>query len=141
MDKVQKIREEVERLKSNLIHGACASQIAMETRCKEEAYEEVISLLDSLQEKSASEDLEDPCSCCQGFCNKEKCDELIFGYRCPVLNVIQSLELGFENAVEKASEWLKDFCNEHYIMSYTDSSEVVYEKLIEIFKNKMKEDK
>ena len=53
-DKVQKIREEVERLKSNLIHGACASQIAMETRCKEEAYDEVISLLDSLQEEPVS---------------------------------------------------------------------------------------
>jgi hypothetical protein len=58
-DKVQKIREEVARLKSNLIHGACASQIAMETRCKEEAYDEVISLLDSLQEEPVSEDLEE----------------------------------------------------------------------------------
>ena len=56
-DKVQKIREEVERLKSNLIHGACASQIAMETRCKEEAYDEVISLLDSMQEEPISEEL------------------------------------------------------------------------------------
>ena len=54
-DKVQKIREEVVRLKSNLIHGACASQIAMETRCKEEAYDEVISLLDSLQKEPVSE--------------------------------------------------------------------------------------
>ena len=49
-DKVQKIREEVERLKSNLIHGACASQIAMETRCKEEAYNEVLAILDTMQE-------------------------------------------------------------------------------------------
>ena len=57
-DKVQKIREEVARLKFNLIHGACASQIAMETRCKEEAYDEVILLLDSMQEEPACEDLE-----------------------------------------------------------------------------------
>jgi len=57
-DKVQKIREEVVRLKSSLIHGACASQIAMETRCKEEAYDEVISLLDSMQEEPVSKDLE-----------------------------------------------------------------------------------
>ena len=57
IDKAQKIREEVERLKSNLVHGACASQIAMETRCKEEAYDEVISLLDSLQEEPVSDDL------------------------------------------------------------------------------------
>lgn len=57
-DKVQKIREELVRLKSSLIHGACASQIAMETRCKEEAYDEVISLLDSLQEEPVSAELE-----------------------------------------------------------------------------------
>jgi hypothetical protein len=57
MDKVQKIREGVEKLKSQLIRGACSSQIAMETRCKEEAYNEVISLLDSLQEEPVSEDL------------------------------------------------------------------------------------
>jgi hypothetical protein len=57
-DKVQKIREEVVRLKSNLIHGACASQIAMETRCKEEAYNEVLAILDTMQEESVSEDME-----------------------------------------------------------------------------------
>ena len=63
-DKVQKIREEVERLKSNLIHGACASQIAMETRCKEEAYDEVISLLDSMQEEPRSEELDEAADNC-----------------------------------------------------------------------------
>lgn len=58
-DKAQKIRQEVEKLKSNLIHGACASQIAMETRCKEEAYNEVLAILDSVQEEPVSEDLEE----------------------------------------------------------------------------------
>jgi len=47
----EKFRKEVEKLKSNLIHGACASQIAMETMCKEEAYNEVLAILDSLQEE------------------------------------------------------------------------------------------
>ena len=41
----------IENLKSNLIYGACASQIAMETRCKEEAYNEVLSFIDSLEVK------------------------------------------------------------------------------------------
>jgi hypothetical protein len=54
-DKVQKIRQEVEKLKSNLIHGACSSQVAMETRCKEEAYNEVLAILDSMQEETISE--------------------------------------------------------------------------------------
>lgn len=53
-DKVQKIREGIEKLKSRLIRGACASQITMETRCKEEAYNEVLTILDSLQEESVS---------------------------------------------------------------------------------------
>lgn len=50
-DKVQKIREAVEKMKSNLIYGACSSQVAMETRCKEEAYNEVLAILDTMQEE------------------------------------------------------------------------------------------
>lgn len=42
---------EIEKLRSNLIYGACASQIAMETRCKEEAYNEMLSFLDTLETK------------------------------------------------------------------------------------------
>jgi hypothetical protein len=57
-DKVQKIRKGIERLKSQLIKGACASQIAMETLCKEEAYNEVLAILDSLQEEPVSKGLE-----------------------------------------------------------------------------------
>ena len=53
-DKVQKIREEVEKLKSQLLRGACSSQIAMETRCKEEAYNEVLAILDTMQEEPVS---------------------------------------------------------------------------------------
>ena len=48
-DKVQRIREEIEKLKSQLLRGACSSQIAMETRCKEEAYDEVLAILDTMQ--------------------------------------------------------------------------------------------
>ena len=50
-NRIEKIRAEVERLKSQLLRGACSSQIAMETKCKEEAYDEVLALLDSLQEE------------------------------------------------------------------------------------------
>ena len=57
-DKVQKIREEVEKLKDQLVRGACASQIEMETNCKEEAYNEVLTILDSMQEEIVSIDLE-----------------------------------------------------------------------------------
>ena len=54
MDKVQKIREEVEKLKSQLLRGACSSQIVIETMCKEEAYNEVLAILDSTQEEPVS---------------------------------------------------------------------------------------
>lgn len=54
MDKVQKIREEVEKLKSQLLRGACSSQVAMETICKEEAYNEVLAILDTMQEEPVS---------------------------------------------------------------------------------------
>ena len=40
--------------------------------------------------------------------------------------------------IEKAAGWLEDFCNEHYIMSYSDSHEVETKELIEIFIKKMK---
>lgn len=53
-DKVQKIREKVEKLKSQLLRGACSSQIAMETRCKDEAYDEVLAILDTMQEEPVS---------------------------------------------------------------------------------------
>ena len=36
---------EIEQLKSQLIKGACSSQIAMETSCKDEAYNEILELL------------------------------------------------------------------------------------------------
>lgn len=57
-NKIQKIRQEVEKLKSNLIHGACSSQVAMETRCKEEAYNEVLALFDTMQEQHVKESAE-----------------------------------------------------------------------------------
>ena len=41
--------------------------------------------------------------------------------------------------IEKACEWLKDFCNEHYIMSYSDSHEVETKELMEIFIKKIEE--
>ena len=58
-NKIDLVRAEVEKLKSNLIYGACSSQIAMETRCKEEAYNEVLAILDTMQEEPVSDDLEE----------------------------------------------------------------------------------
>ena len=51
----------------------------------------------------------------------------------------QAVKAGADYAIAKAVEWLNDFCNEHYIMSYADSSEIDTKELIEIFKKKMEE--
>jgi hypothetical protein len=53
----EKFRQEVEKLKSNLMYGACSSQIAMETMCNEEAYNEVLAILHTMQEGPVSEDI------------------------------------------------------------------------------------
>lgn len=50
MDK-KSFRAKIEELKSNLVRGSCASQVAMETRCKEEAYNEVLALLDEMPDE------------------------------------------------------------------------------------------
>ena len=47
----EKLKAEIERLKSQLIQGACAAQIQMETNCKEEAYNEMLAIVDSLQQE------------------------------------------------------------------------------------------
>ena len=54
-------------------------------------------------------------------------------------DVMSGWELGYQDAVEKAAEWIECFCNEHYIMSYSDSHEVEINELIDIFKKKMEE--
>ena len=61
MNKLAKIRAEVEKLNAQLLRGACSSQIAMETMCKEEAYNEILAILDSMQEEPVSEELEEAC--------------------------------------------------------------------------------
>lgn len=50
MNKVEKIKGEIERLKESLPWGSCASQISMECNCKNEAYNEVLSYIDSLSD-------------------------------------------------------------------------------------------
>ena len=58
-NKIDLIKEAVEKLKSNLMYGACSSQVAMETYCKEEAYNEVLAILDTMQEEPISKELEE----------------------------------------------------------------------------------
>ena len=59
MDRIELIKAEIERLKGKLIYGACASQLTMETNCKEEAYNEILFFIDSLQEEPSIPDIVD----------------------------------------------------------------------------------
>ena len=47
----QTILAEIERLKAQLIRGACAAQIEMETNCKDEAYNEIANFINSLPDE------------------------------------------------------------------------------------------
>ena len=58
MTQIEQIRQEIERLKSQLVRGACAAGIAMETNCKEEAYNEVLAFIDSIPAETASPELD-----------------------------------------------------------------------------------
>lgn len=42
---------EIEKLKGLLLKGACASQISMQANCKEEAYNEILSFISTLEVK------------------------------------------------------------------------------------------
>ena len=44
---------------------------------------------------------------------------------------------GYEQAMQKACEWLELFCSENYIMNYTDCCEIPTEQVIESFKKWM----
>lgn len=57
MNTIDQIKAEIERLKGQLIRGACAAQVQLETTCKEEAYNEVLSFLDTLQEQPVKIDI------------------------------------------------------------------------------------
>jgi hypothetical protein len=61
MTQVEKIKTEIERMKSSLPWGSCSSQMSMECNCKNEAYNEVLSYIDSLEEEPISNDLEEAC--------------------------------------------------------------------------------
>lgn len=42
------IKNHILKLKSELVRGSCASQVAMETNCKEEAYDEILKFIEFL---------------------------------------------------------------------------------------------
>ena len=57
MNIIDQIKAEIERLKKQLVRGACAAQVQMETTCKEEAYNNVLSFLDTLKEQPVEIDI------------------------------------------------------------------------------------
>lgn len=71
----KEIRAEIIRLKGELIRGACASQTEFETRCKEEAYDNVLNFIDSRYNHSImSYKVFDMCMENNSPCKKEDCE-------------------------------------------------------------------
>ncbi len=50
MDKIERIKAEIERLRKLLPWGGSAAQLAMECNCKDEAYSEILAFINSLEE-------------------------------------------------------------------------------------------
>ena len=48
---IEEIRKEILRRKGLLVRGACSAQIQMETACKDEAYDEVLAILDTIESR------------------------------------------------------------------------------------------
>jgi hypothetical protein len=55
---VDKIRKHIYAQKAKLIRGACAAQVAMETACKEEAYDEILAYIDKLEKREGPNAME-----------------------------------------------------------------------------------
>ena len=55
---VDKIRKHIYYLRSQLIRGACSSQVAMETACKDEAYNEILAYIDKLEKREGPNAME-----------------------------------------------------------------------------------
>ena len=116
MNKLAKVRAEVEKLKSQLLRGACSSQVAMETRCKEEAYNEVLAILDSLQEESvkrahadieaAMQEVEDKSKAFTEAHKGESADD--------ILAQMRGEESVSEELGEASKEWLKPQLDKSY---------------------------
>ena len=51
MTQIEQIKQHIHDLESRLIKGACSAQITMESACKAEAYNEVLSFIESLEKE------------------------------------------------------------------------------------------
>lgn len=49
MNIIDTLRNEINKLHLALPWGACAAQVAMEARCKDEAYKEILAALDKIK--------------------------------------------------------------------------------------------
>ena len=58
MDVLEKLRSEIYKLHLALPWGACASQLEMEANCKDEAYKEVIDIINRIQGSEDETDLD-----------------------------------------------------------------------------------
>ena len=75
-DKVQKIREEIEKRYEYWKEKEFNSH-SIESEIRMSECQHLLLMIDSLQDE--------PCNRCQGYNNKEECDTLVFGHNCPIV--------------------------------------------------------
>ena len=85
-DRLERVKKEIERQKAQW--KICKSS---EAKYRLEMLDDISDFIDSLQEV--------PCNHCQGSNDKEKCDELVFGYNCPIVK--KPVSEGWHDASEE----------------------------------------
>jgi hypothetical protein len=75
-DKVQKIREEIEKRYEYWKEKEFNSH-SIESEIRMSECQHLLLIINSLQDE--------PCNYCQGHNNKEECDALVFGHNCPIV--------------------------------------------------------
>ena len=109
-DKVQKIREEVERLQNELIQEKEKGFGSDVDDASILELQNVLTYIDSLQEE--------PCNSCQGFNDKDKCDELVFTHNCPIVKNPVSIWHDASEMPDKEKKILTIGYNDETYVSY-----------------------
>lgn len=99
----EKILAEIARLKERYaaFHRRDGIDWPLDNYGKMRAYKEIEDFINSLPEEPVSEDI---CNQCEAHNDKDKCDELVFGHKCPIVTTSEDLEEASEEYTGKVLE-------------------------------------
>lgn len=111
MTQIEQAIAQIAELKAQLPKGACAAQIAMESQCKDEAYNEAIGILKTLLNEQnhansakSSKDLQEPISEDLEDASNNYCLNIRKGYP----RVKDEIDIFICNAFKAGAQWQKE---------------------------------